>query len=130
GVQLARFNPIDLPVQREQAPAYAAGRDERERPATKRLLDELTDGDGDGSVQVIGTPTWRSAPAVYREHALFLAASEEQAREQQACGARVIGPVAVLAGGGAGRELDAAALARPHSMGHIKAEALQPVGAH
>jgi hypothetical protein len=121
GVQLARFNPIDLPAQREQAPAYAAGRDERERPATKRLLDELTDGDGDGSVQVIGTPTWRSAPAVYRKHALFLAASEEQAREQQACGARVIGPVAALAGGGAGRELDAAATAGPRSMAEIKA---------
>jgi hypothetical protein len=121
GVQLARFNPIDLPSQREQAPAYAAGRDERERPAAKRLLDELTDGDGDGSVQVIGAPTWRSAPAVYREHALFLAASEEQAREQRACGARVVGPVATLVNGGAGRELDAAATAGPRSMTEIKA---------
>jgi hypothetical protein len=121
GVQLARFNPIDLPAQRDQAPAYAAGRDERERPATKRLLDELTDGDGDGSVRVIGAPTWRSAPAVYREHALFLAASEQQAREQQACGAWAVGPVTTLVNGGAGRELDAAAAAGPRSMIEIKA---------
>jgi hypothetical protein len=120
GLQLARFNPIDLPAQRDQVPAYAAGRDERERPATKRLLDELTDGDGDASVRVIGAPTWRSAPAVYREHAAFLAANEEQAREQQACGARAVGPVTALVNGAAGRELDAAAAAGPLGLTEIK----------
>ena len=121
GVQLARFNPIDLPSRRDQAPAYAAGRDERERPATKRLLDELTEGgDGTGPVRVIGEPTWRSAPTVYREHAVFLAADAEQAREQQACGAWAIGPVTGLVTETASRELEAAAAAGPRSMTEIK----------
>ena len=30
GVQLARFNPVDLPEERDQAPVYAAERDQRE----------------------------------------------------------------------------------------------------
>jgi hypothetical protein len=123
GVQLARFNPIDLPSQRDQAPVYAAERDERERPATKRLLDELTDGEagGPGPVRVIGQPGWRTAPAVYREHATFLAATADQAREQQACGARAIGPVTAQLNGSAGRELAAAAGAGPRSMTETKA---------
>jgi hypothetical protein len=33
---------------------------------------------------------WRRRPALYREHALFVTASADQAREQLACGARVI----------------------------------------
>ena len=65
GVQLARFNPVDLPEERDQAPVYAAERDQREGPATKRLLDELTEGHGSPGtpVRVIGRPTWRTAPA-------------------------------------------------------------------
>ncbi|MBV9795787.1 MAG: hypothetical protein JO016_17815, partial [Actinobacteria bacterium] len=123
GVQLARFNPIDLPAERDQTPVYAAARDERERPATKRLLDEVTGGEeaGPGSVRVIGAPTWRSAPAVYREHAVFLAATDEQAREQLACGARAVGPVTALLDGAAGRELAAAAEAGPRRLAEIKA---------
>jgi hypothetical protein len=99
---------------------YAAERDRREGPATKRLLDELTEGEA-SPVRVIGPPTWRTAPAVYREHGVFLAATEEQAREQQACGARVVGPVTALQNGAAGPELAAAAKAGPRSMAEIKA---------
>jgi hypothetical protein len=116
GVQLARFNPIDLPERRGTAPAYAARRDQREGPATKRLLDELT-GDGTGSVKIIGRPPWRDAPGVYRGHQLFLAATEEQAREQLACGARAVGPVTETSG----RELTEAAEAGPRSLAEIKA---------
>jgi hypothetical protein len=116
GVQLARFNPIDLPGRRGTAPVYAGRRDPREGPATKRLLDELTGG-GTGLVEVIGPPSWRTAPRVYREHQLFLAATAEQAREQLACGARAVGPVT----GTSGRELAEAAEAGPRSMAEIKA---------
>ncbi len=135
GVQLARFNPVDLPVARATAPVYAGHRDPREGPAVKRLLDELTGGELPGTdvtrgllaarsvsgdtahpvsgdagrpvsggaaagrgpaaapVRVIGEPSWRTAPEVYRQHAVFLAATAAEAREQLACGARVIGPV-------------------------------------
>ena len=127
GVQLARFNPVDLPAARATAPVYAGHRDPREGPAVKRLLDELTGEELDGSdvtrgllaarsmsagpaqpgpggdtagerrpaapVRIIGEPSWRSAPGVYRQHAVLLAATAAQAREQLACGARVIGPV-------------------------------------
>ncbi|HEY2279655.1 MAG TPA: hypothetical protein VGI00_14955 [Streptosporangiaceae bacterium] len=118
GVQLARFNPVDLPEDRDQAPVYAAERDQREGPATKRLLDELTEGhDSPGtSVGVIGRPTWRTAPAVYRQHGVFLAATAEQAREQEACGARVIRVTET-----SGPELAAATAAGPRSMAEIKA---------
>lgn len=120
GVQLARFNPIDLPARRGQAPVYAGQRDPREGPATKRLLDELTEGEA-SPVQVIGQPTWHTAPAVYREHGVFLAATGEQAREQEACGARAVGPVTGLQNGTAGQELAAAAAAGPRSVAEIKA---------
>ena len=127
GVQLARFNPVDLPAARATAPVYAGRRDPREGPAVKRLLDELTGGELPGTdvtrgllaarsvsgdtgrpgsgggtggrgpaaapVRVIGEPSWRTAPEVYRQHAVFLAATAAEAREQLACGARVIGPV-------------------------------------
>jgi hypothetical protein len=116
GVQLARFNPIDLPERRGTGPVYAARRDQREGPATKRLLDELT-GDGSGSVKVIGPPPWRDEPGVYRQHQVFLAASVEQAREQQACGARAVGPVTETSG----RELAAATEAGPRDLAEIKA---------
>ena len=116
GVQLARFNPIDLPGRRGTVPVYADQRDPREAPATKRLLDELT-SDGTGPVTIIGPPAWPDAPGVYRAHQLFLAASDEQAREQLACGARVAGPVT----GSSGRELTEAAEAGPRSLAEVKA---------
>ena len=37
-----------------------------------------------------GEIAWRRRPALYREHALFVTVSPDQAREQLACGARVI----------------------------------------
>ena len=37
--------------------------------------------------------SWRSLPALYRDHAVFVTASADQAREQAASGARVIGPL-------------------------------------
>ncbi len=115
GVQLARFNPIDLPGRRGTVPVYAGQRDPREGPATKRLLDELT-GDGTGPVTIIGRSSWRDAPGVYRGHQVFLAATEEQAREQLACGARVVGPVTETSG----RELTEAADAGPRRLAEIK----------
>jgi hypothetical protein len=156
GVQLARFNPIDLPADRAADPVYAGARNPREAPAVKRLLDELTGGDlpgqtlppreifaervnispgakpgSAGLVQVIGEPSWRSAPEEYRAHGVFVAASAAQAREQLATGARVIGPVAAAepvsgaapAGSAAqaAREIAAARDAGPRSMTDIKA---------
>ena len=66
GVQLAQFNPVDLPSARQPVPVYAGQRDPREGPATKRLLDELTSGaSGFGAVQCARSsacPSWRTAP--------------------------------------------------------------------
>lgn len=85
GVQLARFNPIGLAGDRPSDPVYAGQRDPREPPAVRALLDSVA-----GSVEVTGEMAWRELPALYRKHALFLTASAAQAREQLACGARVI----------------------------------------
>jgi hypothetical protein len=85
GVQLARFNPVALATDRPRDPVYAGRRDPREPPAVRALLDSAA-----GSVTVTGELAWRQLPALYREHALFLTASPGQAREQLACGARVI----------------------------------------
>ena len=88
GVQLARFNPIGLPGQRPTGAVYAGALDPRDPPAVRALLDSLT-GES-GPVTVAGEVAWRRRPALYREHALFVTASADRAREQQACGARVI----------------------------------------
>jgi hypothetical protein len=88
GVQLARFNPIGLTGQRPCDPVYAGPRDPREPPAVRALLDSLTGVAG--PVTVTGEIGWRRRPALYREHALFVTVSPSQAREQRACGARVI----------------------------------------
>ena len=90
GVQLARFNPIGLPGSRRGDPVYADVRDPRESPAVRALLDEVAVIPVPGLVQVAGWVPWRRRPALYREHALFVTASADQAREQLACGARVI----------------------------------------
>jgi hypothetical protein len=88
GVQLARFNPIGLTADRPRNPVYAGSRDPREPPAVRALLDSVTGLAG--SVTVTGEIPWRRRPALYREHALFVTVSPDQAREQIACGARVI----------------------------------------
>jgi hypothetical protein len=90
GVQLARFNPIGLAGSRPCDPVYAGARDPREPPVMRALLDEVTAVDEAGSVHVAGSVPWRRRPALYRAHALFITASADQAREQLACGARVI----------------------------------------
>jgi hypothetical protein len=92
GVQLALFNPIGLADSRPVDPVYAGARDPRESPAARTALDELTSG-GDAPVGLIGETPWRRLPSLYREHAVFVAASADQAREQLACGARVTGPL-------------------------------------
>ena len=85
GVQLAGFNPIGLDGARPRDPVYAESRDPREPPAVRALLDAVA-----GTVQPTGEIPWRRRPALYREHATFVTASADQAREQLACGARVI----------------------------------------
>jgi hypothetical protein len=90
GVQLARFNPIGLADSRPGEPVYADARDPREPPAMRVLLDEITAVHRPGPVHLAGSVRWRHRPALYREHALFVTASADQAREQLACGARVI----------------------------------------
>ena len=91
GVQLARFNPVGLDASRPTGPVYAGQRDPREPAAVRALLDALTSGDpGPDLVRMTGQVPWRRRPALYREHALFVTASADQAREQLACGARVI----------------------------------------
>jgi hypothetical protein len=100
GVQLARFNPIGVNAARPTQPVYAGERDQREPPAVRALLDSLTGGQYP-AVRLAGTAArgWRSLPALYREHAVFVTVSASQAREQIASGARVIGP---FASGGTG----------------------------
>jgi hypothetical protein len=88
GVQLARFNPIGQAGQRPSDPVYAGPRDPREPPAVRALLDSLTGAAG--PVTVTGEIAWRRRPAMYRERALFVTVSPGQAREQRACGARVV----------------------------------------
>ena len=78
GVQLARFNPIGRPPGRPGDPVYAGARDPREPAALRILLDTVT-GDG-GPVRLTGEVPWQRLPAVYAEHALFLAATADQAR--------------------------------------------------
>ncbi len=91
GVQLARFNPIGAAARRPSDPVYAGPRDPREPPAVRALLDSLTGAAGaPGPVTVTGEIAWRRRPALYREHAVFVTVAPGQAREQIACGARVI----------------------------------------
>jgi hypothetical protein len=89
-VQLARFNPIGLAGSRPGHPVYAGPRDPRQTPAVRALLDAIAGDTGPGSVEVTGALPWRRLPELYREHALFVTASADQAGEQLACGARVI----------------------------------------
>jgi hypothetical protein len=93
GVQLARFNPIGRPGSvgsRSGHPVYAGPRDPRQTPAVRALLDAFAADTGPGSVEVTGSVPWHRLPDLYREHALFVTASADQAGEQLACGARVI----------------------------------------
>jgi len=100
GVQLARFNPVGVSAARPAEPVYAGARDPREAPAVRALLDSLTGGPLSGGrgapvrlTPAAATRSWRGLPALYRGHAVFVTASAGQAREQLACGARVIGPL-------------------------------------
>lgn len=145
GVQLARFNPIGVSAARPTEPLYAGERDPREAPAVRALLDALTGGsptsgtltgdtltgdtatsDTAGHVRLTGARGWRSLPALYREHAVFVSASADQAREQLACGARVIGPLgAPGAPGASGADevrglIAAASAARPLDLAEVR----------
>src|SRR5262249_53686209 len=71
GVQLARFNPIDLPARRPSGPLYLAARDPREPVGQRRLLDQLTGGMRP-AVRVADV-LWRELLDWYRRHAVFLA---------------------------------------------------------
>jgi hypothetical protein len=118
GVQFARFNPVGVTSARATAPVYAGARDQREAPAVRALLDALT---RDSAVRFTGLRSWRSLPALYRDHAVFITASAPQGLEQAASGAQVIGPLgsgtdtATLRG-----QLEAVRGARPLSPGEIR----------
>jgi hypothetical protein len=86
GVQLASFNPIGVKPDRDNDPVYAGGRDPRESPTTRSLLDAITSD----LVSVAAPRSWRGLPEFYRRHALFVTADAAAAREQAACGAAVI----------------------------------------
>jgi hypothetical protein len=131
GVQLARFNPVGVNAARPTQPVYAGERDQREAPAVRALLDSLTGGQYP-AVRLArgGARGWRSLPALYREHAVFVTVSAAQAREQIACGARVIGPLAAGGAGGAGgagssggdlqRQIEDARAASPLDLAQIR----------
>jgi hypothetical protein len=109
GLQLARFNPVGIGAARPADPLYAGDREPREAPAARAVLDQLTapGADGTAAVKVTGGRSWRTLPELYRGNAVFVTASPQQAREQAACGARVIGPI----GGGTDAAAVAAAVA-------------------
>ena len=120
GVQLARFNPVGVTPARPTEPLYAGERDPREAPAVRALLDSLTGGEG-AAVRLAGARSWRGLPALYREHAVFVTASADQAREQAASGARVVGPLASGAAADSVRdELEAAREAGPLGRTEIR----------
>jgi hypothetical protein len=120
GVQLARFNPLGVSAVRPTAPVYAGGRDPREAPAVRALLDALTGSDD--VLRLAGARSWRSLPALYRENAVFVTASADQGLEQAASGARVIGPLGSGVDAAAVRaELAAAGAARPLTLPEIRA---------
>jgi len=124
GVQLARFNPVGVTSARPTEPLYAGDRDQREAPAVRAQLDGLTGG-AQALVRLagaLGPRGWRALPGLYREHAVFVAADAGQAREQLACGARVIGIGPLLEGGAdslAGR-IEAARAARPLDLTQMR----------
>jgi hypothetical protein len=121
GVQLARFNPLGVTPARPTGPVYAGDRDPREAPAVRGLLDQLTVGAG-APLRLTGARSWRALPALYREHSMFVTASASQAREQLACGARVIGPIGHGTGIEAVRaDIDAAQAAGPRSLADCRA---------
>jgi len=126
GVQLARFNPVGVTPARPTSPVYAGVRDPREAPAVRALLDALTAGPNPavrvtGDSGAPGRRSWRDLPALYREHGVFLTASADQAREQLACGARVIGPLRSGVDAGAVRaELEAARGADPLLLTEVR----------
>ncbi|HET9082034.1 MAG TPA: hypothetical protein VFO01_16180 [Trebonia sp.] len=121
GVQLARFNPLGVSAARPTAPVYAGARDPREAPAVRAALDELTGG-GSPAVQLAGPRSWRSLPALYRQHALFVTASASQGFEQAASGARVVGPLGSGTDAATVRaELAAARAADPLTLAGIRA---------
>jgi hypothetical protein len=122
GVQLARFNPIGVTVARATTPVYAGARDPREAPAVRALLDALTDGPNP-AVELAGDAarSWRSLPALYRDHAVFVTASADQAREQAASGARVIGPLGSGTDAGTVRgQLEAVRGGRPAAITDVR----------
>ena len=122
GVQLARFNPIGVTVARATTPVYAGARDPREAPAVRALLDALTGGPSP-AVELAGDAarSWRSLPALYRDHAVFVTASADQAREQAASGARVIGPLGSGTDAGAVRgQLEAVRGGRPAAITDVR----------
>jgi len=123
GVQLARFNPVGVTPARPTEPVYAGDRDAREAPAVRALLDSLAGAHSaqDAAVRVTPPRSWRSLPALYREHAVFLTASADQAQEQLASGARVIGPLGSgLDAGSVRAELEAARTASPLTVTEIR----------
>ncbi|HLH83432.1 MAG TPA: hypothetical protein VKV38_09215 [Trebonia sp.] len=122
GVQLARFNPIGVTPARPTGPLYAGDRDPREAPAVRALLDSLTSGP-QAPVRLAGARSWRGLPALYREHAVFVTASAAQAREQAACGARVIGPIGADGSDADGvrARVEEARAARPLGPGEVRA---------
>ena len=97
GVQLARFNPIGRPASAAVRPGVRrrAGPPRAAVPASLAGRAHRRGRAGPAAGHRIGAV---AAPAgLYRQHALFVTASADQAREQLACGARVImigsGPV-------------------------------------
>jgi hypothetical protein len=139
GVQLARFNPVGISPARPTDPLYAGDRDPREAPAARTLLDQLTarsantpgantpgantpGADAAAAVTVTGGRSWRTLPELYRGNAVFVTASPQQAREQAACGARVIGPIGSGADAAAvAAEVSAAGAAAPLTHAEIQA---------
>jgi hypothetical protein len=90
----------------------------------RALLDSLTGPSGSGAVvRLAGARSWRSLPALYRDHALFVTASAAQGLEQAASGARVIGPLGSGADAATVRgDLEAARAAQPLTLPEIRAE--------
>lgn len=130
GVQLARFSPVGILPGRPTVPVYAGDRDPREAPGVRALLDAVAGTGPEAPVTLTGGRSWRALPELYRSHAVFVSASDAQAREQRASGARVVSLAGVRDADTVRSELASAVADGPLAAAEIRAGLRDIFSAH